>query len=160
MSEMIPRPYHTKRKQRSSRRKKRATPYNRSLSTTTDADESIVDIHSEVPTVSHSKIINIEHRTETENDELTGKRIDIGILSSVFAIVSCPECSCIGLRLTQKKNRGMAFGKCISCNAGCGWENELWTSPNKSKSRNYKVNGRMFTPCAGLAKVTEERNDY
>ena len=74
MSEMTPLPYHTKRKQRSLRRKKRATP-NRSISTTTDTDESIVDIHLEALTVSHSKIINIEHQTETENDELTGNGI-------------------------------------------------------------------------------------
>ena len=54
--------------------RKEHPPYNRSISTTTTTDESI-DIHLEAPTVSHSKIINIEHRTETKNDdELTGNR--------------------------------------------------------------------------------------
>ena len=41
---------------------------------------------------------------------------------------------------------------CISCNAGCGWEKEFWTSPKKSKSRNYEVNGRMFYAMRRLGK--------
>ena len=156
MSEKTPPPYRTKRKQRSSRRKKRATPYNRSISTTTTTTtttDGSIDTHLEAPTVSHSKIINIEHRTETKNDdELTGYRIiDIGILSSVFAIVSCPECSCIGLRLTQKKKNKVWHSAC-ACNAGCGCEKEFWTSPKKSKSRNYEVNGRMFYAMRRLGK--------
>ena len=46
----------------------------------------------------------------------------------------------------------MAFCMIISCIAGYGWDNEFWTSPKKLKSRNYEVNGRMFSATRRLGK--------
>ena len=95
MSEITSPPYRTKRKQRSSKRKKRVGPCKcKTISTiaTTDNDESVVvGIHlEEVATISDSKIMNVEAQ-EGENDEPTGNRIiDLGILGSVFSIISCP----------------------------------------------------------------------
>ena len=79
MSEITPSPppYRIKRKQRSSKRKKRVGPYKcKTISTiaTTGNDETVVvDTHlEEAATISDSTIMNVEAQ-EGENDEPTGQ---------------------------------------------------------------------------------------
>ena len=101
MSEIPPPPYRTKRKQRSSKRKKRVEPYKckRFLLLLLLIMMNLLLLLTYTATVSDSKIINVTAQ-DGENDEPTGNRIiDLGIPSSVFSIVSWPECSCIGLKL-------------------------------------------------------------
>ena len=52
-----------------------------------------------------------------------------------YLIVSCPECSYIGLRLIQKKTQCMAFCMYVSFNAGFGWENEFFLAKFKIQSQ-------------------------
>ena len=57
--------------------------------------------------------------------------IDMNILGNVFNILLCPECSQLGLQLSQVKKQGLAMKLHLHCS--CGWGHVFWTSKKPKK---------------------------
>ena len=77
----------------------------------------------------------------TETVEIEGNRIiDVQILSSIFGMLSCPDCQQQSIEMDETKKQGAAHEIKLSCQ--CGWEHKFWTS-KKAKTRGFDINKRL-----------------
>ena len=76
--------------------------------------------------------------------------IDMNILGNVFNILLCPECSQLGLQLSQVKKQGLAMKLHLHCS--CGWGHVFWTSKKPKKVRSFDVNKRIFYAMRRIGK--------
>ena len=120
---------------------------------------SVTSVENE--SVSHSKVVEIEHSTPKQSDKkVSGYRfVDIDILSSIFESLCCPECKTAGIKLHENFNMRKGFAVMFNVSCTCGHIKEFYSSKTCDKA--YDINRRMIytmRTCgqgyAGLEKFT------
>ena len=94
----------------------------------TSVDEVVIEPSKQ--TISEAKIKEIPVADNTEEFTApTGYRfMDMGILNTVFSMVSCPQCYCTSLNLVQNKKQGLSFEMKLVCGSiDCDWCHIFWT---------------------------------
>ena len=98
------------------------------------------------PTISDSKVVDIETALEEEENPSGYRLIDISILGEVFRSLACPECcatNSLHLYDINKKKKGLARSLVIKC-ITCPYEKQFWTSKDVDHTPESNKGGGKF----------------
>ena len=77
--------------------------------------------------------------------------MDMGILSQMISILSCPECNQVGVKILHEKRYGLATKCKILCRY-CDFAKEFWSSSKVEGGRTFDVNERLVYAMRSIGK--------